>query len=411
MATIGDNIARLRRSKAMTQEQLAEHAGLAVATVSKLERNERTSARLDTVARLARALGVPTTTLVGDASEAAARREPEHRPLSLIQVRQALTPARGLAGSVATAPAGPPPGLDAIRARLRRADQAYHGAAYGSVLAELPELITDARAAAEVAQSDEHGQAHATLSRVLHLTGSLLIQIRAGDLAHAALTASLTAAEAAGDQTLAAAAIKQRCWLLLRQARLAEAEALAVNTADAVEPRMSRAEPAELAVWGWLLMTGAAAAARDQRPGDAAEMFDAAAAATARLADRPIGGDHLLVLDGVRSSAVEMMRVETAAVTGAPDRVVAMAERIRPDDGADATSWQRHRLDVAWACAEMGRWGDATDVLSDLRHRAPAWLRHQRYARDVVRTISDGRRRAMSAELAELAELTGAART
>mgnify|MGYP006976775686 CR=1 FL=1 len=64
---------------------------------------------------------------------------------------------------------------------------------------------------------------------------------------------------------------------------------------------------------------------------------------------------------------------------------------------------------MAWAYAELGRWTDATDVLMDLRERAPAWLRHQRYARDIVTVIATNRRRAMSEELAELASLVGAA--
>ncbi|MEK8109205.1 helix-turn-helix domain-containing protein [Micromonospora sp. M12] len=71
--TTGDNLARLRRAAKLTQEQLAERATLSVETVRKLEQNKPGSARLDTLHAFARALGVPTTALIGDASEAAAR--------------------------------------------------------------------------------------------------------------------------------------------------------------------------------------------------------------------------------------------------------------------------------------------------------------------------------------------------
>lgn len=43
-----------------------------------------------------------------------------------------------------------------------------------------------------------------------------------------------------------------------------------------------------------------------------------------------------------------------------------------------------------------------------LREQAPAWLRQQRYARDIVRSIATRRRRAMSQELADLAALVNA---
>ncbi|PGH46019.1 transcriptional regulator [Micromonospora sp. WMMA1996] len=400
--TIGDHVARLRRHATLTQEQLAERAGVSVETVRKLEQGERRSARMSTLHALARALGVATTALLGDASEAAARAEPDHRPLALAEIRRSLTPARGLGALPdpdADRPAAP---VEILRARLRQADAAYHRGDYAAALATTPRLLDDARHAAEVTGSPI---VHATLAQARYLATELLIQLRAGDLAYAAVSGALDAAQAAGDPVLGASTVKGSSWLLLRQGRLAEAEQVAISTADAVEPRLRRAEPAELAVWGWLLLAGAAAASRDNRPDDATALLDSAAAAAARLADRPVDG-HLAILGGFRSARVEMMRAEAAAVAGEPGRVLQVAERV-PVGETVATSWQRHRLDVAWAYAAQRQYGEATGVLLELRDRAPAWLRHQRYARDIVQTISDGRRRAMTAELAELATLVG----
>ncbi|MEW2445417.1 helix-turn-helix domain-containing protein [Micromonospora marina] len=400
--TIGDHVARLRRQSTLTQEQLAERAGVSVETVRKLEQGERRSARMSTLHALARALGVATTALLGDASEAAARAEPDHRPLALAEIRRSLTPARGLgalADPAADRPAAP---VDVLRAQLRQADAAYHRGDYAAALATTPRLLDDSRHAAEVTGSP---LVHATLSQARYLATELLIQLRAADLAYAAVAGALDAAEAAGDLVLGASTVKGSSWLLLRQGRLAEAEQVAISTADAVEPRLRWAEPAELAAWGWLLLAAAAAAARDNRPDDATALLDSAAAAAARLADRPVDG-HLAILGGFRAARVDMMRAEAAAVAGNPGRVLQVAERV-PVGETVATSWQRHRLDVAWAYAAQRQYGDATGVLLDLRDRAPAWLRHQRYARDIVQTISDGRRRAMTTELAELASLVG----
>lgn len=412
MPTIGDHIGRIRRERALTQEQLAERAGISVETIGKLERNERTSARMSTLAAVARALGVPTSGLIGDASAAAARAEPDHRPLSLMPVRRALMPVTALPGTPVPPTVdgtGEPPGLDQLRATLRGVDQAYHRNDYATALATLPALIVNARAAVTASDEAERSRAHALVARTCHLTGNLLIQLRAGDLAYLALTSALEAADAAGDPVTGAAVLQGMNWLLLRQGRFGEAEALAIRSADRLEPRFSRAQPDELAAWGWLLMVGAAAAARDNRPDDALEMIDAAAAAAVRIGGRPLVGDHLMMMSGFDAKRVEIQRVETAAVAGEPGQVLDLAGRMPGGPGTVSSCWQRHRLDVAWAHAQLGRWTDATDVLIDLRERAPAWLRQQRYARDIVTTITTGRRRVMGRELADLAALVGAA--
>lgn len=43
----------------------------------------------------------------------------------------------------------------------------------------------------------------------------------------------------------------------------------------------------------------------------------------------------------------------------------------------------------------------------DLKASAPAWLRHQRFARDIVGSIAAERKRAMSRDLSALASLVG----
>ncbi|MFB8276977.1 helix-turn-helix domain-containing protein [Nocardia colli] len=59
----GKNIARLRSSRGLTQEQLAERSDLAVATIAKIEQGKRW-ARLTTLQRLAKTLRVTTDELL-----------------------------------------------------------------------------------------------------------------------------------------------------------------------------------------------------------------------------------------------------------------------------------------------------------------------------------------------------------
>ncbi|MEU7609565.1 helix-turn-helix transcriptional regulator [Micromonospora sp. NPDC049204] len=405
--TTGDNLARLRRAAKLNQEQLAERAGLSVETVRKLEQNKPGAPSLGTLHAFARALGVHTSALIGDMSQAAARDEPDHQPLSLAEIRRAVAPVRGLTGVALTAPVGDPPPADTLRAKLRAVDRAYQGNDYATALTALPPLLLDVRAAVDLADSDGEPAAYALLARTLHLTGNLLIQLRAGDLAQTALTDALTAARRSGDQVVGATVVQGLCWLLMRQGRLAEAAELATSTADQVEPRFSRATPGELAAWGWLLMGGAAAKARDNQPEEAAELVNAAAAAAVRIGERDPGGEHLLMVGGFDADRVQMARVENAAVAGDPGRVLTLAEAVPPGPTPVGSSWQRHRLDVAWAHAARRQFVESEAILTGLGHLAPAWLRHQRYARDIVQTIDVGRRRAMTDNLAALADLVG----
>jgi transcriptional regulator with XRE-family HTH domain len=407
--TIGETVAARRRTLGLTQEALAEAAGLSVETVRKLEQGERNSPRMSTLRRLATALHVPTSALLGSASQAAARREPDFDQVALLDLRRTLTPARGLHGTLVGA--GEPPLLGDVAMSVRALDIAYHDDDYARTLEGLPAVIGQARAVVIAAGSDtDVGHAHELHSQSLQVAGTLLIQLRQLDLAYQALTAALDAADRSGNDLIGGSVITTLCWLFLRQGRLDETERLAVTTADQIEPRFSRAEdPVRYAEWGWLMLRASAAAARDARYDDAEAMLDAAAAAAVRLGDRgPLElSPGPAKLGTFCPATVAMKRVEAAVIAGDPLRVLALAGQVPPTDLPRSNNWNRHRLDVAWAHAERRQWSEARDVLTGIARTAPAWLRHQRFARDVVESISKHRRRAMDDELTELAALVG----
>lgn len=62
---IGDNLKRIRQREALTQAELAEKAGIAVMTLSRIETN-RHDPHMSTIRKLAQALGVHPRDLVGD---------------------------------------------------------------------------------------------------------------------------------------------------------------------------------------------------------------------------------------------------------------------------------------------------------------------------------------------------------
>src|SRR3954454_14065489 len=64
LSTLGERVRRLRAERGMTQEQLAERAGVSVDLVKKLEQGRRESARLTTLTKLAQALDVSRSELL-----------------------------------------------------------------------------------------------------------------------------------------------------------------------------------------------------------------------------------------------------------------------------------------------------------------------------------------------------------
>ena len=71
--TVGENVKRLRIEARLTQQKLARMAGLT--DVSMVERGERPNARLDTLEKIAEALGVSVATLFLEPGETIRRRK------------------------------------------------------------------------------------------------------------------------------------------------------------------------------------------------------------------------------------------------------------------------------------------------------------------------------------------------
>ncbi|MBD0711923.1 hypothetical protein BU197_27315 [Streptomyces sp. CBMA291] len=179
------------------------------------------------------------------------------------------------------------PNLRRIRRAVHDGAVLYHSDSYRSVASRLPALLRDANTAvAHFDHGDEHHQALLARAEAMQLAGRYLTQVRQYDLAYTALSHAITDARHTGDTLTSASGIIGMCWLLLRQGRLDEAEQLAAQTTDVIEPRLSRATPDECAAWGWLTLRAAAAAGRDNRLQEARHYYRVATAAA------PAGREH-----------------------------------------------------------------------------------------------------------------------
>ncbi|MFF2024805.1 helix-turn-helix domain-containing protein [Streptomyces sp. NPDC058171] len=388
-ADLGERLRGVRKRRGLTQHGLARESGVSVSLIRKLEQGERRDARLETVRKLAAALGVPTTRLVAEAVEDGAGTVVADQ---WAPVRNALT-----ASATGAADVDEPPTLDGLRDALSAAVPLFSGDRFAELSAVLPALLRDADAVARLAP-----EGRALRVRLLQLTGWLLTQTRQFDAAERCLGAALAGS---ADRLQGASTVNTMCWLLLRQGRLDRARQLAAQWADETEPRLSRATPDELSAWGWLLLRLSAAAVRDNRPDEAEEALRFAHSAAVALGREFIPGDDFLRAFG--PVTVTLKRTENAMVLDRPDVVLKLASKV-PTGGFRPTSnnRNRHLLDVANAYARTRQYGLAVDTLAGVRAAAPQWLPNQPYARDVLAHVV-ARRRTLTEEMRSLADTMG----
>jgi len=385
----GDRLKAVRLRRGLTQEALAERADLSVGVIKKLERGG--TGRLETYHALARALGVRTSALIEPAGPHQTRRTDDDK-IDLMPFRQAITPPIGAAGRLA-----PADGLD-IEPDLRRLAEtartlalAYHRDDYGAVAELLPPLVRSAHAAVDHFDNGApHTDAIRIRSDVLQMAGRYLTQIRAYDLAHAALRDAVQDAVHVGALDAVAGAVYQQGWLLMRQGRLDEAEAISVTTAEAVEPRISRASRTSLGAWGKLLVHASAAAARNNRAQEAREMLRLGRTAGAALTGGTVVAESSWGRFDWRTVAFQ--GIENQLVAERPERVLRLAQRVA--SVGNTVFMRRHLLDVAQAHAMLRQRDEATGVLERLRAETPEWLRHQRMAAETFRQVQQMRGRA-----------------
>ncbi|WP_031509709.1 helix-turn-helix domain-containing protein [Streptomyces megasporus] len=386
-STIGTRLRAARARRGLTQKELAGLAGVSVSLIRKLEQpGEDYDTRLETVRKLATALRMPTSKLIArdagpDDEDTTDQWEPVRRALT------APLPDR----------VGEEPTIEGVTDALNAALPLFASDRFVELGSVLPPLLRDADALDE---SDP--DARAVRVRLLQLTGWLLTQTRQYESAAEALDRSL---DDATDRLQAAATVNTRCWLMLRQGQLAEARELATRWADEIEPRMSKATPDELSLWGWMLLRLSAAAVRDNRPGEAKD-----AMRLARSAAVALGREYAPHADFLRTFGpvtVALKRTENEALNDRPDQVIKLSAAL-PSSRVPTTStnWNRHLLDVAAAYSTKRQYAEACHVLEGIYEKSPQWLLHQRYARDIVSGMIE-RRRILTPKMQHIADVIG----
>ncbi|MFI1199036.1 helix-turn-helix domain-containing protein [Streptomyces sp. NPDC020883] len=390
---IGDRIARLRARRRLTQEGLAERAGLSVDIVRKLEQGVRRTARLGTLNALARALDVETSALVGKATTFEVRSDGEQP--SVLALRQAVSPVSELLGEEPDPE--DPPGIAALQASLRSTEGIRREGRMAEIGSLLPQLIRDAKAVAHASTGSAAASAQSVLAEAYQIAATTLAALGKEDAAFTALERARAAAAKGDDPHLETMGFSSLAWVLTKQGRLTDAERVALSAAERIEPGF-RSPPAELALWGILLLRAATAAVRLERRDTVLDLLTLAGAAAARL-----GADRIDYATPFGPTNVGVAKVNF--LVEMEDSAEALrAARTVPELRALPPTWRaRFHVDRALALADLHHDDGAVAALLTAERTAPEWMR---YHSTSLRLVSElrGRERRRTSPLVELAD-------
>ncbi|BAD59626.1 helix-turn-helix domain-containing protein [Nocardia farcinica] len=382
---LGERVRSVRKRRGLTQRELADASGLSVSLIRKLEQGDRPNVRVETARKLAVALRVRTSALQAGHTDA------EHADAETSNLWEPVR--RALVVPVRTDDADDPPTSRGVEAAVRALAPLVDGHRYRDIAQVLPGLLADAETL------DDH-EGRVIRARLLSLVAFLLVGNRQFDVA--AMTVD-RAVDAAPERGIAVGAINSLIWSHLRQGNLAAARDLAVEWADDLEPaRFSTATPGRLAPWGRFWLYVANVCVRDNSPGATADALSLARSAAVRIGRE-------MIYDRLPHRAfgpitVAQATAECAVTAQQPRQVLTIAEAL-PTAVPAATIGNRlrHRLDVANAHTQLRQYGEAVAVLREVRAIAPEWIVQQRYARDILGAVVEGRR-TLTADMRELAD-------
>ncbi|MGH3814156.1 MAG: helix-turn-helix domain-containing protein [Pseudonocardiaceae bacterium] len=369
---IGERIRELRKIVGLTQNDLAAAADTSVDVIRKLEQGRRHTASIATLARLASALGVDLAALLGPSRPVLTASGDQDR---VVAIRDALTSVDGLLGELDDVDS---PDLTEFGRAVTYCFGLYWAGRYGQLAALLPRLLIEAAAAVHGAAASDMGRAADLAAQVHRIVASALLHFGALDLGYLAAQESLRLAALASDPLRVAAVHCSLAHVLMRQGRFLDAERISVAAAEQLEPTR-QASPAQLSIFGGLVLRGATAAARQRRAGAAVDLLTEATIAAQRI------GVDRTDYDVVFGPGHVVMGAADCAVVAEDYATAAKVARTMPRDAALPLSTRsRHLADVAHAELRLGRTKVAESVLLAMERAAPEWAMHQRLPRVLV---------------------------
>lgn len=393
-SSLPDNLARFRKARNMSQEELASAAGVGVDTVARIEQGTRQTSRPATLTRLARALGVTVERLLGNVAS------PPPSEIDIRTLRQAITAGDHVPGLGDFAEPHEVIRLDELTRAAHQTWRAYVDGRHAELLQALPAVLTDARRLIRSSTGSEQTSAHRALSTAYRLGAGMAGRAGFDDLAWTSAERALDAARHSDQPELETAiSLRYLVWTLVRQGRQDDAERVAVTAAEQIRPAMLDRDPARAGVFGNLLFNAASAALMAGSPSRADDLL-----AEARAAAMRSRGDTAseAAIFGPRVAALQ--QVDHTARAGDPEEALRLAETVPPARGEVPAFWEAgHRLRLAATSMELRRYPQALSYLAEARDLAPDWVRYQPVGEATMRRLVDRAPRRRGPEFAKLA--------
>ncbi|WP_370948354.1 helix-turn-helix domain-containing protein [Amycolatopsis sp. cg5] len=393
---ISENLARIRKARDLSQEQLAEKSGLGVDTVSRIEQGTRASSRPATLHRLAHALDVTVEKLLGGTPDKAGIAAGE-----VASLRKAITAGDHIPGLTDFAESAETVSLKAAERSAHNAWRAYVDGHHAELLHALPVVLVDARRLVRATAGFEQAAAHRVLSTAYRLGAGLAGRLELDDLAWTSAELALRAAAHSDAPDIeSAVSLRYLAWTLIRQGRESEAEQVAVKAAEKIQPGMLDRDPARAGVFGNLLFNAATAALRTGNADRAEDLLAEAQAAAVRA--RSDSASEAAIF-GPRVAALQ--QIERAVRAGDPELALRLAGSVPEVRGGEVPAfWESgHRLMPASAAAELRRDREALRYLVEARDLAPDWVRYQPLGATIMEHLLDRAPRRFGTRLGELA--------
>jgi transcriptional regulator with XRE-family HTH domain len=388
---VGERIRHRRRARGLSQLRLAGLIDRTEDWVSKVERGEIPVDRISVLVRVADALKVPLSYLLGEQSWAGERSDPPNETAGLCK---ALSTLPGLPKAV-------PRLLAELKAELLAVTRLRGAGRYAATAAALPTLITELDAAVEASEREQRPEALALLARAYGLAVVTLVRYRENDLAWVAGDRGVHAAESTNDPIERALSAYRLALAFVGAGRLVEA----VHVVEAALERAAAAESsADLrALRGALNLPLAVAHARK---GDQGRANDALHEAERMATGPEVMARDLQLATQFGPDNVRAHRVSVAVDLGDAGHALAVAPKV--DRRKLSTSrYTRHLLDVATAHNYRRDTPSMLGKLLEVERLAPEQLRHFAPVREMLLAGLRRERGPRNANLHRLADRLG----
>lgn len=384
---IGRRISRLRDSRGLTQQQLADALGMSLAWVKKFEAGDlQADPRISTLKRIAEVLGVPISLLLEEDEPATAPHDSAGDTAVLRAVLLAPQTEPKRHGD-----------LEAIWRRCEHGFSAFQAGDYGALLNLLPDLVTVSRTL-----PDDPASARCAY-RVHHLASVALMKYDGGAAAWHAGQRALDLAKASGGPVVTALAAQAMVYTMTSIGEASIGMDHAVSYAEELAPALSDGSIPGSTALGMLWLKAAVAAAACNEARSAEDMLAHAKRCAQHV---PLSTNFLMT--GFDQANVWLYQVSInaalarygPAANGADqlsDRVLASVPRERRT---------HHRIEAAATYAVLNRVEDALEALLKAEDDNPQELRSRPAAREVITSLTE-KPGPVPDRLRELARRTG----